>query len=252
MYLSEKDLYCIKDKSRRLEIKKMLQLNNIIRNTIDISTYKVKNSKNKYQKLNQLLKQNSLYNNVINDNNRNLLDKMPYLIFGIVESIFVDEEKNEKTKEYGCAILIDSNVILLPSKNLIFDNQSFENESLNMEEENNEEEKNNKENNTNSNNNQNNNDNNSKKYNFKLFEVNFKPLNISPENRAYIPKSIKVIDHYSPLNDTNIYNNENEFNSTSTSNKHINENVENNEDAPENNENSEEKLCNCWGFLNIL
>lgn len=86
---------------------------------------------------------------------------MPYLIFGIVESIFVDEEKNEKTKEYGCAILIDSNVILLPSKNLIFDNQSFENESLNMEEENNEEEKNNKENNTNSNNNQN--DNNSKK-----------------------------------------------------------------------------------------
>jgi hypothetical protein len=45
MYLSEKDLYCIKDKSRRLEIKKMLQLNNIIRNTIDISTYKVKNSK---------------------------------------------------------------------------------------------------------------------------------------------------------------------------------------------------------------
>ncbi len=248
MYLSEKDLYCIKDKSRRLEIKKMLQLNNIIRNTIDISTYKVKNSKNKYQKLNQLLKQNSLYNNVINDNNRNLLDKMPYLIFGIVESIFVDEEKNEKTKEYGCAILIDSNVILLPSKNLIFDNQSFENESLNIEEENNEEEKNNKENNTNSNNNQNNNDNNSKKYNFKLFEVNFKPLNISPENRAYIPKSIKVIDHYSPLNDTNIYNNENEFNSTSTSNKHINENVENNEDAPENNENSEDKLCNCWGL----
>ena len=72
---------------------------------------------------------------------------MPYLIFGIVESIFVDEEKNEKTKEYGCAILIDSNVILLPSKNLIFDNQSFENESLNIEEE-----KNNKENNTNSNN----------------------------------------------------------------------------------------------------
>ena len=57
---------------------------------------------------------------------------MPYLIFGIVESIFVDEEKNEKTKEYGCAILIDSNVILLPSKNLIFDNQSFENESLNI------------------------------------------------------------------------------------------------------------------------
>jgi hypothetical protein len=45
MYLSEKDLYCIKDKSRRLEIKNMLQLNNIIRKTIDISTYKVKNSK---------------------------------------------------------------------------------------------------------------------------------------------------------------------------------------------------------------
>ena len=49
-------------------------------------------------------------------------------------------------------------------------------------------------------------------------EVNFKPLNISPVNRAYIPKSIKVIDHYIPLNVINIYNNENEFNSTSISN----------------------------------
>ena len=124
--LNEEDLYCINDKAKRLQTRKQLLLNKLIKNTINYNTYKTKNSKLKFSRLNQLLKANSLYDNLVNDINRNLLNKMPYLLFGTVESIFVDEEKSEKTKEYGCAILIDSSVILLPAKNLIFDNSSFE------------------------------------------------------------------------------------------------------------------------------
>ena len=124
--LNEEDLYCINDKAKRLQTRKQLLLNKLIKNTINYNTYKTKNSKLKFSRLNQLLKANSLYDNLVNDINRNLLNKMPYLLFGTVESIFVDEEKSEKTKEYGCAILIDSSIILLPAKNLIFDNSSFE------------------------------------------------------------------------------------------------------------------------------
>ena len=212
--LGEEDLYCINHKAKRLQTRKQLILNRIIKNTINYNTYKTKNSKLKFSRLNQLLKANSLYDNLVNDMNRNLLNKMPYLLFGTVESIFVDEEKSEKTKVYGCAILIDSSIILLPAKNLIFDNSSFET-GENEEKKNEKDEKKEKE----------------EKYNFKLFEVEFKPLNISPEYRSYLPKSIKVIDHYTPLN-----NQESDYS---------NENNKNNES---NEKSDEDKLLNSWGL----
>ena len=187
--------------------------------TIAQNTFNNKLTKTKIEKLTSLLKNDSLYQNLVTPSNQNVINKMPYLLFGVVESVFIDEDKSEKTKEYGCGILIDSSVVLIPSKNLIFDNSNF---STN-------------ENNTNSNE-----ENTKEKYNFKLFEIEFKPLNISPEFRSYLPKAIKVIDHYTPLSDPNL--------------KEANSEENNDEDEKEDNNNTDsdkieiDKLLNGWGL----
>ena len=212
MEITSEELRCIKDKAKRLMLQKQIKMNSVISQAIAQNTLMNKLTKTKLSKLTSLLKNDSLYQGLVTPNNQNLLNKMPYILFGVVESVFVDEDKSEKTKEYGCGILIDSSVALIPAKNLIFDNANFEN--LNEKTEKSEEKDN--------------------KYNFKLFEIEFKPLNISPECRSYLPKAIKVIDHYTPLNDPNL----NECNSE-----------ENNEEGEDNNEKIEiDKLLNGWGL----
>ena len=213
------ELICIKDKAKRLQYKRQIRMNELISMTIAQNTFNNKLTKTKIEKLTSLLKNDSLYQNLVTPSNQNVINKMPYLLFGVVESVFIDEDKSEKTKEYGCGILIDSSVVLIPSKNLIFDNSNF---STN-------------ENNTNSNE-----ENTKEKYNFKLFEIEFKPLNISPEFRSYLPKAIKVIDHYTPLSDPNL--------------KEANSEENNDEDEKEDNNNTDsdkieiDKLLNGWGL----
>lgn len=172
------DLLLIKNKDKRLQIKNQIILNHLIAHTINYNTFINQETKSKLSRIEKLLKNNSLYENLVTDSNKHVLNTMPYMLFGLVETTFVDEEKNRKTNEYGCGIVIGSNVILLPGKNLVYEESPSEQEEGNEEE-----------------NMQQNN-----KNNYKLFEIEFKPLNISPEYRSYLPKAIKVENQYTPLN----------------------------------------------------
>jgi hypothetical protein len=130
---------------------------------------------------------------------------MPYLLLGLVETIFLDEKKGKQQMVYGCGILIDKNVILLPAKNLVYDDSESSEEEDEEEEEQIEENKEDKEKNDEK-------DKKKEKSNYNYFKIEFQPLNLSPEYRSYLPSSIKVIDHYTPIEQ-----NENRYNSSTSS-----------------------------------
>ena len=128
--LNERDFFVIKDKAERLKTKKQLQINQIIRNAIKLNTFKLINQRIKTQDFKESFKPNSLYENLVDESNSHLLNQMPYLLFGLVESIFLDEKNGKQQYVYGCGILIDTNIILVPAKNLVYDDSdSFEEES---------------------------------------------------------------------------------------------------------------------------
>ena len=134
--LNERDFFVIKDKAERLKTKKQLQMNQIIKNAIQINTLKLINQRNKTQDFKESFKPNSLYDNLVDDSNRHLVNQMPFLLVGLVETIFLDEKNGKQKFVYGCGLLIDTNIILVPAKNLVYD------DSEDLEEESEEEDQN--------------------------------------------------------------------------------------------------------------
>ena len=194
-YSSNGDLFLIKDKALRLKIKRQLQMNQLIKESIQQNTFNLLNQRSKSEYIKELVRPNSLYDNLVDDYNIQVVNKMPFLLFGLVKTIFVEDKTGQQQIIYGCGILIDSNVILLSAQNLIYnDSESIHDEEEEEEEEDEkgEEKKNEKEK--------------KEKNNYSFFKIEFQPLNLSPEYRSYLPRSIKIIDHYTPMNQNeNIY-----------------------------------------------
>ena len=238
---NDRDFFVIKDKAERLKTKKQLQMNQIIRNAIKINTFKLINQRNKTQDFKESFKPHSLYENLVDDSNRHLLNQMPYLLFGLVETIFIDE-KNEKQKfVYGCGLLIDTNIILVPAKNLVYDDSdSLDEES---EEDNQNEENKKKEKNENENENENEQKKEKEKNNYIFLKNEFKPLNLSPEYRSYLPNSIKIIDHYTPIKQ-----NDNIYNSSTSSLKDKEVKTDSNKKEEETVKTDSENAGNSWGI----
>ena len=234
--LNDRYFFVIKDKAERLKTKKQLQMNQIIRNAIQINTLKLINQRAKTLDFKESFKPNSLYDNLVDDSNRHLVNQMPYLLFGLVETIFLNEKNGKQKYVYGCGILIDANIILLPAKNLVYDSsedteeeseeeeQVDENKEKEKKEENEKKEKDDKNN-----------------YNF--FKIEFQPLNLSPEYRSYLPSSIKVIDHYTPMNQ-----NDNIYNSSTSSLKDKDIKTDSNKKEEETVKTESEKDGNAWGI----
>ena len=88
----------------------------IIKNAIQINTLKLINQRNKTQEFKESFKPNSLYENLVDDSNRTLVNQMPCLLFCLVETIFLDEKNGKQKFLYGSGTLIDSNIILVPAK----------------------------------------------------------------------------------------------------------------------------------------
>ena len=247
--LNERDFFVIKDKAERLKTKKQLKLNQIIKDAIQKNTIKLINQRKKTEDFKESFKPNSLYENLVDDSNRHLVNQMPFLLFGLVETIFLEEKKGKQQIVYGCGILIDTNVILVPAKNLVFDeSESLEDES--DEEEQNEE---NKEKNENENEKkkekdkdqekEKDKDKDKEKNNYNIFKIEFKPLNLSPEYRSYLPSSIKVVDHYTPMNQ-----NDNNYNSSTSSLKDKEVKTDSNKKEEETVKTDGEKVGNSWGI----
>ena len=195
-YSPNGDLFIIKDKALRLKIKRQLQLNQIIKESIQQNTYNILNQRNQTEYLKELIKPNSLFDNLVDESNMHVVNKMPFLLFGLVKTIFLEDKTGQQQTIYGCGILIDSNVILLSAQNLIYDDNETSPEEEEEEEEDEDKGEENKKNEKEK----------KEKNNYNFFSIEFQPLNLSPEYRSYFPRSIKVIDHYTPMNQNeNIY-----------------------------------------------
>ena len=237
--LNDRYFFVIKDKAERLKTKKQLQMNQIIRNAIQINTLKLINQRAKTLDFKESFKPNSLYDNLVDDSNRHLVNQMPYLLFGLVETIFLNEKNGKQKYVYGCGILIDTNIILVPAKNLVYDDsedteeeseeeeQVDENKEKEKKEENEKKEKEEKDD----------------KNNYNFFKIEFQPLNLSPEYRSYLPSSIKVIDHYTPMNQ-----NDNIYNSSTSSVKDKDIKTDSNKKEEETVKTESEKDGNAWGI----
>ena len=171
-YAQNGDLFLSKDKALRLKIKRQFQLNQIIKESIQQNTFNILNQRGRSEYLKDLVKPNSLYDNLVDETNMHVVNKMPFLLFGLVKTIFLEEKTGQQQIIYGCGILIDSNVILLSAQNLIYD----DNESSNEEEEEEEEEDDKKEEN------KKNEKEKKEKNNYNFFKIEFQPLNLSPLN----------------------------------------------------------------------
>ena len=119
----------------RLKIKRQLQLNQIIKESIQQNTYNILNQRNQAEYLKELIKPNSLYDNLVDESNMHVVNKMPFLLFGLVKTIFLEDKTGQQQTIYGCGILIDSNVILLSAQNLIYDDNETSPEEEEEEEE---------------------------------------------------------------------------------------------------------------------
>ena len=234
---NERDFFIIKNKAERLKTKKQLQLNQIIRNAIQIDTLKLINQRNKTLDFQESFKPYSLYENLVDDSNSHLVNQMPYLLFGLVETIFLDEKNGKQQYVYGCGLLIEKNVILVQAKNLIYD------ESDSLEEESEEEEQNEENKEKENNENEPKKDKEKEKNNYNSFKIEFQPLNLSPEYRSYLPASIKIIDHYTPIRqDENIYN------SSTSSIKDKEVKTDSNKKEEETVKTDSETIGNSWGI----
>ena len=129
------DLFLIKDKALRLKIKRELQLDQAIKESIQQNTENLLNQRNNNEYFKELIKPNSLYDSLVDDFNRHVINKMPFVLFGLVKTFFIEAKTGQHQIIYGCGILIDSNVVLLSSKNLIYDDNEVSNEEEEEEEE---------------------------------------------------------------------------------------------------------------------
>ena len=175
MYSQNGDLFLIKDKDLRLKIKRQLQMNQLIKNSIQQNTFNLLNQRNKSEYLKELVKPNSLYDNLVDDSNMHVVNKMPFLLFGLVKTIFLEDKTGQQQIIYGCGILIDSNVVLLSAQNLIYDDNETSNEEEEEEEEEDEKKEENKKNEKEK----------KEKNSYSFFKIEFQPLNLSPEYRSY-------------------------------------------------------------------
>ena len=96
-------------------------MNLLIRESIQQNTYNILNQRNQAEYLKELGKQHSLYDNLVDDSNAHVVNKMPFLLFSLVKTIFLEDKKGQQQIIYGCGNLIISNVILLSAQNLIYD-----------------------------------------------------------------------------------------------------------------------------------
>ena len=190
------DLFITKDKALRLKIKRQLQMNQVIKESIQQNTFNILNQRNQSEYVKELIKPNSLYDNLVDESNMHVVNQMPFLLFGLVKTVFLEDKTGQQQIIYGCGILIDSNVILIPAQNLIYDDNDAQPEEEEEEEEDEDKKEENK----------NNEKEKKEKSSYSFFKIEFQPLNLSPEYRSYFPRSIKVIDHYTPMNQNeNIY-----------------------------------------------
>lgn len=164
----------ITDPWKKLVYKREQNINKLINNTIKQDTQKIVLEKKLTDEFQEILKSqspNSISgNNSTCPKNSKFLDKMPYILVGLVESTFIDESKMQKVKEYGIGLVLESNIVLVPAKNLIFDNKNYPTDTESEE-----------------------------KPNFKIFEVEFSLLNFSPKYSKYLPNKLKVRDFFCPL-----------------------------------------------------
>jgi Ran GTPase-activating protein (RanGAP) involved in mRNA processing and transport len=94
----------------------------------------------------------------------------PYIFSGLVESIFVNESDNSKQNIYGCGILIESDIVIVSSNNLIL---RIDDENISTT--------------------------------YSLYELNFYLFNVSSQYQDYLPYKLKVKDYYTPIsNDENL------------------------------------------------
>ena len=93
------DLFIIKDKALRLKIKRQYKLNQIIKESIQQNTFNILNQRNQSEYLQELVKPNSLYDNLVTESNMHVVNQMPFLLFGLVKTIFL-EEKQVNNKLY--------------------------------------------------------------------------------------------------------------------------------------------------------
>ena len=124
------DLFIIKDKALRLKIKRQLQMNQVIKESIQQNTFNILNQRNQSEYFKELIKPNSLYDNLVDESNMHVVNQMPFLLFGLVKTVFLEDKTGQQQIIYGCGILIDSNVILIPAQNLIYDDNDAQPEEL--------------------------------------------------------------------------------------------------------------------------
>jgi len=138
-----------------------------VKQVIKENTEKIKMERNLLDNMQEIIDCNNKKTSTIYQN------RLPYIFCGLVESVFINEQQMQKVKEFGCGIVIEKNLVMVPAKNLVFDDRNLQNSNTDLQ----------KENNT-----------------FELFDVNFTLLNISDEYRKYLPKILKVKDFYTPIN----------------------------------------------------
>ena len=74
-------LNVIKDKDKRIKVKKEYILNQIMKNAIQYNTIKMINQRSKNEGIEEFLKPNTLYSDLVDEANKIFLNKMPYLLF---------------------------------------------------------------------------------------------------------------------------------------------------------------------------
>ena len=92
------------------------------------------------------------------------LNQLPYIFTGVVESIFLNEKKMKKVREYGCGLIINSNKVLVSSKNLIKEVGQDET-----------------------------------KEDYKLCAISFELINISVKYRKALPVRFRADNYYCPM-----------------------------------------------------
>jgi hypothetical protein len=185
------------DDSKIKQIKRQMKLNELVKNVIKENTDKIKMAGKIFEKEKNITAEENKKNFYINKTE----NRMPYVLFGFIESEFIviDEKENlnqkknrkNKFKETGCGLLIENNIVLIQARNLIYDeNKSMNNERIKEDTEK-DLMKSNKLN---------------KDFHsstadtkFKLNEIFFIPVNISDKYKSFLPNRIKIKDYYSPL-----------------------------------------------------
>jgi len=152
------------DKFKLYQIKRQQKLNEIVKEIIQEDVKKIKQENNLKQE-GEIPNRDGIlrkYENV-----------MPFVLFCLVESIFVDTRNSKKVKEISCGLLIDINIVLVFARSLM----PIEDRNLSKDE----------------------GESDLQGKNFKLEEVTFTPMNLSEKYKHFLPNKIKLKDYYAPF-----------------------------------------------------